>query len=193
DVDRRVALLDEEPDDLARAPAGPADDVQRVLVGGDLTAPTLDLGHRDVLGGGGVAGGPLVGLAHIERAGVGGHRVDTDGGYLRVVHDAHGARPPRQPRVRSGEIPRAQCVVARSAPAPVSERTSISAYFALLIVSVPPMKVPMIPSRNDSGIDTRPGLASGNRWKSTDLIIEVSAPETAGEKMIRPTDAISPP
>jgi hypothetical protein len=61
--------------------------------------------------------------------------------------------------------------------------------------------VPSQPRKNDSGMDTRPGLFSGNQEKSTswnsDVLFPVAGligpPETTGEKMIRTTQAISPP
>src|SRR3954454_22384789 len=66
---------------------------------------------------------------------------------------------------------------------PVSARTSNSA-----LSSGSPrsddVSVPTTPSRNASGIDTMPGLASGNQAKSTLGSIAVFTPETAGEKMI---------
>ena len=60
-----------------------------------------------------------------------------------------------------------QCAtVAFSAPAPVRDRTSISAYFraSALFGSV---MLPSQPSRKASGIETSPGLSSGNQEKST--------------------------
>ena len=57
----------------------------------------------------------------------------------------------------------------------------------------------MMPSRNDSGIDTMPGFESGNSWKSAPWIIDGSPgapggfPDTAGEKMISTIALIRPP
>src|SRR5690606_41012171 len=78
-----------------------------------------------------------------------------------------------------------QCATAFSEPAPVRERTSISANLPSSTGCLPPTYVPMTPRRNESGIDTRPGLASGKRWKSTFGSIDVGRPEIAGEKTIR--------
>ncbi len=100
---------------------------------------------------------------------------------------------------------RAQAVsastVARSAPAPVSARTSISAYRRAASGRRPPSTVPTAPSRNDSGIDTRPGLSSGNQWKSTPCSIDAlrpvagftGLPDTAGENTISTTLTTRPP
>jgi hypothetical protein len=78
-----------------------------------------------------------------------------------------------------------------SAPAPVRERTSISeALFSRCSLLV---MVPRKPSRNDAGIETMPGLDSGNSDQSAFGNIEVGPPETAGEKAIRPIVMISPP
>src|SRR6185312_3741154 len=86
-----------------------------------------------------------------------------------------------------------QCeVTAFSAPTPVSVRTSNSAFTSGLPRS-DDVKVPTMPRMNASGIDTMPGLASGNQAKSTFGIIAVLAPDTAGEKMISTIVEISPP
>ncbi len=50
-----------------------------------------------------------------------------------------------------------------------------------------------MPRMNASGIDTMPGLASGNQAKSTPGIIAVFAPDTAGEKTISTMVEIRPP
>ena len=51
----------------------------------------------------------------------------------------------------------------------------------------------MMPRTNASGIETMPGLASGNQSKCAPGIIEVFVPDTAGEKMISTMQLISPP
>lgn len=56
----------------------------------------------------------------------------------------------------------------------------------------------MVPSqarKNATGMATTPGLFSGKNAKFTCLsvISDELAPETTGEKMIRPTEVISPP
>ena len=55
------------------------------------------------------------------------------------------------------------------------------------------VSVPTIPRMNARGIDTMPGLASGNQAKSTLGSIAVLAPDTAGEKTISTIVEISPP
>ena len=50
-----------------------------------------------------------------------------------------------------------------------------------------------MPRMNASGMETMPGLASGNQAKSAPGTIEVSEPETAGEKMIRISVEVRPP
>src|SRR3954469_20744682 len=112
----------------------------------------------------------------------------------------HGERPGWS-KPASGEQPR-QWTTAFSAPAPVSERTSISAYFSRLERSLLVI-VPIQPSRNASGIETRPGLSSGNQWKSTEgsVIIDrlragfvgPGLPDTTGEKTISVIAVIRPP
>jgi hypothetical protein len=60
---------------------------------------------------------------------------------------------------------------------------------------------PSQPRKKASGIEMRPGLSSGNQEKSTPWIIDAllpvtsstGLPETTGEKMISPTEAMSPP
>src|SRR6478609_2937854 len=54
-------------------------------------------------------------------------------------------------------------------------------------------RVPRKPQRKPIGIETRPGLRSGNQAKSASGISEVGVPETTGEKITRPTAAINPP
>src|SRR3954447_11622110 len=92
----------------------------------------------------------------------------------------------------SGVGGRRQWVTAFSAPIPVSERTSISA-FRVGSPGTFDVTVPTMPSRNASGIDTIPGLASGNQAKATLGIIGVLARDTAGEKTINAGVEISPP
>ena len=91
--------------------------------------------------------------------------------------------------------------MAFSAPAPVSERTSISANLPTAATSLL-VTVPSQPRKNASGTEIRPGFSSGNQWKSTDVsvimdrLLPVSLstlPETTGEKMISPIDEINPP
>jgi len=92
-------------------------------------------------------------------------------------------------------------VPGRSTPAPVSERTSISAATwesgSLRLVTVPSQ-----PRRNASGIVTSPGLSSGNQEKSTvgSVIIEAlrplasaGLPDTTGEKTISSRHEPRPP
>jgi hypothetical protein len=55
------------------------------------------------------------------------------------------------------------------------------------------VNVPTMPRRNASGMDTMPGLASGNQAKSMLGIIAVFAPDTAGEKTISTMVVIRPP
>src|SRR5882757_10596821 len=86
-----------------------------------------------------------------------------------------------------------QCAVtAFSAPTPVSARTSNSA-----LTSGSPrsddVSVPTMPRMKASGIDTMPGLASGNQAKSACGSIAVFAPDTAGEKTISTIVEIRPP
>jgi hypothetical protein len=61
---------------------------------------------------------------------------------------------------------------------------------------------PSQPRKNDAGIEIRPGLFSGNQWKSTGgwksdglfpVASTIGAPDTTGEKMISPMQMISPP
>lgn len=90
------------------------------------------------------------------------------------------------------EIATGQCSRAfPSAPAPVSDRTSISAALysrcSLLVI------VPRYPSRNDAGIETRPGLASGNKDQSEFGNMAVALPDTAGENAISTTVRLRPP
>ena len=49
------------------------------------------------------------------------------------------------------------------------------------------------PQRNPNGIDTMPGLRSGNQAKSAFGDSEVGVPETTGEKNTSTTAQISPP
>ena len=78
-----------------------------------------------------------------------------------------------------------------SAPAPVSDRTSISAALfskcSLLLI------VPKNPSRNDAGMDTSPGLESGNQDQSALGNMELEVPDNAGEKAISVMVMMSPP
>ena len=50
-----------------------------------------------------------------------------------------------------------------------------------------------MPSMKASGIDTMPGLDSGNQLKCSSGNIDVFAPDTAGEKMISTMQLIRPP
>ena len=79
-----------------------------------------------------------------------------------------------------------------SDPTPVSARTSNSA-----LISGSPrsgdVSVPTMPRMNASGIETMPGLASGNHAKSRLGSIAVFAPDTAGEKTISTIVEIKPP
>jgi hypothetical protein len=80
-------------------------------------------------------------------------------------------------------------------------RTSISAYFwaSCSLESTDPSQ----PRKKASGIETRPGLSSGNQWKSIAGLVIIDGdspvlgsaglPETTGLKMIRPIEAMSPP
>src|SRR5699024_10912455 len=104
------------------------------------------------------------------------------------------------PRRRASRHQGGQCAtVAFSAPVPVSERTSISAYLALL--NSLEITVPSQPKKNPAGMDTRPGLSSGNQWKSTPWNIEALSPvsgstglpETAGDEMISAPAVVSQP
>src|SRR3954467_10791222 len=84
-----------------------------------------------------------------------------------------------------------QWETAFSAPAPVRERTSISAYF-FASCSLD-RTVPSQPRMNAAGIETMPGLLSGNQAKSTVLIIDVLLPDTAGENTISTIVMARPP
>src|SRR4051794_14243842 len=83
---------------------------------------------------------------------------------------------------------------------PVNSRTSNSAFLRTSGRSFD-IFVPSQPRKNDSGMDTSPGLLSGNQWKSTswnsDGLTPVTgltgAPETTGEKMISTMQVMSPP
>src|SRR3954463_7249328 len=95
-----------------------------------------------------------------------------------------------------------QWETAFSAPAPVNERNSISAYLASLERSLL-VTVPSQPRKKASGIDTMPGLSSGNQWKSTvaSVIIDglrpvpgaAGLPDTTGLKTISVIDDTRPP
>ena len=60
-----------------------------------------------------------------------------------------------------------------SAPAPVSERTSISAYLAALYSLE--STVPSHPQKKPNGMDTSPGLSSGNQEKSTPVSVIIDS------------------
>ena len=65
------------------------------------------------------------------------------------------------------------------------------------------MTVPRYPSRKASGIETMPGLSSGNQWKSIDGSVNsdgrrcvngsTGLPDTTGENAIRMSVDASPP
>src|ERR1700676_4413647 len=107
------------------------------------------------------------------------------GELVRTVNHIGGARPPHG----NGTGQRA---TAFSAPTPVSPRTSISALSTGSPRS-PDVSVPTMPRMKASGMDTIPGLASGNHAKSTPGIIDVFAPDTAGENTISTRVEIKPP
>ena len=73
----------------------------------------------------------------------------------------------------------------------MSERTSISAYFASLCYLE--VTVPSQPRMNPSGIEIKPGFASGNQWKSIEGSVIIDAalpavtfpPDTVGLKVMR--------
>src|SRR5262249_52841242 len=97
------------------------------------------------------------------------------------------------PRLRGNRVPpldergaRAQC-----APTPVSERTSSSAYFSGSRSR--DRTVPSHPQRKPTGIEMMGGLLSGNHCQLLCGNIEVSAPETTGEKKTSTTAVTSPP
>ena len=79
----------------------------------------------------------------------------------------------------------------------------IGIFFAAVEATRMPMIVtdPSQPRKNDSGIETRPGLLSGNQEKSTSWISDVlfpvssftGAPDTTGEKMISRMQIARPP
>src|SRR6185312_5382082 len=97
------------------------------------------------------------------------------------------------PPPASGATRTVQCAAtAFSAPTPVSARTSNSA-----LISGSPrsadVRVPTMPRMKASGIDTMPGLASGNQAKSACGSIAVLAPDNAGEKTISTIVETSPP
>ncbi len=101
----------------------------------------------------------------------------------------------------TGAGPHRQCETAFSAPAPVRDRTSISAYFGRL-TSSRLVTLPSQPRKNASGIETMPGFSSGNQLKSTVVFVIIdrlapvvgsTLPDTTGEKMIRPIEEIRPP
>jgi hypothetical protein len=72
----------------------------------------------------------------------------------------------------------------------VNDRTSISA--ALLEV-LPTRDRTRKPSRKEAGIETRPGLASGNQDQSASGNIDVAVPDTAGENAMSTTVMVRPP
>src|SRR3954447_14032332 len=117
------------------------------------------------------------------------------GGDARLGRPRHG---PRLERGGSGVL--LQCWTSFSAPIPVNARTSSSADLSSSGRSLDSF-VPSQPRKNESGMDTRPGLFNGNQWKSTfwnsegllPVASTTGAPETTGEKMISPTQVISPP
>src|SRR4051794_40681455 len=121
----------------------------------------------------------------------------------RCGRPAHGGGRTTAPESggRSRMIGRSQCWTAFSAPAPVSERTSISAYLAAVPTSRL-VTVPSQPRKKASGMETMPGLSSGNQWKSIDLsviidrlrlVLASTLPETTGEKVIRMIADARPP
>ena len=71
-------------------------------------------------------------------------------------------------------------------------RTSISAYFWALCSLL--VTEPSQPRKNASGMEIRPGLSSGNRWKSIAVLVIIDwlgppstsggLPDTTGLKMI---------
>jgi hypothetical protein len=79
----------------------------------------------------------------------------------------------------------------QSAPYPVSDRSSSSAY--LSVSSSDDILVPIQPNRNPSGIEMMPGLDSGNQCQSCSGNMAVGEPDTTGEKNTRTTEAIRPP
>src|SRR6266508_1154873 len=99
-----------------------------------------------------------------------------------------------------GEGKRQWCT-AFSAPAPVRDRTSISANLSRLVASLL-VTVPSQPSRKASGIEMMPGLSSGNQWKSIEVSVIIdrlfpvfasTLPDTTGENAISTIADVSPP
>src|SRR5690606_285458 len=84
-----------------------------------------------------------------------------------------------------------QSLTAVSAPAPVRERTSISAYFSALYSLL--STVPTNPHRNPIGMERIPGLFSGNQLQSCPVNRALSEPDTTGEKKTRNIAAPRPP
>ena len=80
-------------------------------------------------------------------------------------------------------------------------RTSISAYFWALCSLL--VTEPSQPRKNASGIEIRPGLSSGNRWKSIAALVIIDGlgppstsgalPETTGLRAIRTMELLRPP
>src|ERR1700730_15665175 len=81
----------------------------------------------------------------------------------------------------------------RSAKAPVSARTSISAYFAGSAMSCLLSTVARYPSANAIGTEASAGFFSGKIAKSTLGNIDFAVPDTAGDKIISTTELIRPP
>src|SRR5699024_3271943 len=84
-----------------------------------------------------------------------------------------------------------QWASARSEPAPVRERTSISANLAGS--SSEEVTLPSQPRKKPSGTETSAGFVSGKIAKATQEKMASSAPEVTGEKKIRTSAEISPP
>ncbi len=73
------------------------------------------------------------------------------------------------------------------------ERAHLELVVALLARRVRLSSVPTIPQKKPIGIDTRPGLRSGNQAKSADGNSDVAVPEPTGEKITSTTAATRPP
>src|SRR5699024_1012544 len=88
--------------------------------------------------------------------------------------------------------PRPQwATVAFSEPAPVMERTSISACLSSSCSGE--VTEPSQPRKKPSGTEMIAGFVSGNQAKSAPGIIASSAPETTGENVIRKIALSRPP
>src|SRR5690606_9074354 len=99
------------------------------------------------------------------------------------------AGPARNP-VSAGARPQ-WATVAFSAPAPVKERTSISACLSSSCSGE--VTEPSQPRKKPSGTEMIAGFVSGNQAKSAPGIIAVSEPETTGEKVMRNRALNRPP